>query len=75
MQLAVVVAIVISIASSLIASAREEPIETMATVVSLDGPGWAISNADGKHKVEGSVPGYALQALVEAGKEQDPLSG
>jgi hypothetical protein len=75
MQLAVLLAIITSIASAPIASARDERIETMATVVSLDGPGWAISNADGKHKVEGTVPGYALQALVEAGMEQDPLSG
>lgn len=47
----------------------------MATVLSLDGGGWSIRSGDDKHVVEGAVPGYALQALVEAGKEEDPLKG
>eukprot|EP00884_Botryococcus_braunii_P007790 jgi/Botrbrau1/17011/Bobra.49_2s0069.1 len=47
----------------------------MATVLSLDGGGWSITSGDGNHTVEGNVPGYALQALVEAGKEEDPLKG
>lgn len=48
---------------------------TMAKFLSLNGGGWSIASGDGKHAVEGTVPGYALQALVEAGKEEDPLKG
>jgi hypothetical protein len=47
----------------------------MATILSLDGGGWSITSGDGNHTVDGNVPGYALQALVEAGKEEDPLKG
>lgn len=47
----------------------------MSTVLTLDGGGWSITSGDGNHTATGNVPGYALQALVEVGKEEDPLKG
>ena len=39
----------------------------------LTGTGWQITNGNGSISVDGSVPGYALEALHAAGKAPNPL--
>jgi hypothetical protein len=39
----------------------------------LTGKGWQITNGNGSMTVDGSVPGYALEALQAAGKVGNPL--
>ena len=39
----------------------------------LTGKGWQITNGNGSITVDGSVPGYAVEALQAAGKVPDPL--
>ena len=43
-------------------------------VTDLTGKGWTVQNTNGSMVVDTSVPGYALEALVNAGKAPEPLS-
>ena len=69
MRLALVaVAIVLCTASPVKAQQPNLPL-----VDDLTGKGWTIKNGNGSMTLDASVPGYALEALHEAGKVGDPL--
>ena len=46
---------------------------SLPLVTDLAGPGWTVQNTNGSITLDTSIPGYALEALVNAGKAPNPL--
>ena len=62
------VLLAIALGAAALASADNLPLSS-----DLTGNGWHITNGNGSISVDGSVPGYALEALHAAGKAPNPL--
>ena len=56
--------------SALLCSAQSS---SLPLVTDLSGKGWTVQNTNGSMILDTSVPGYALEALVNAGKAPNPL--
>ncbi|CAK0764706.1 hypothetical protein CVIRNUC_003185 [Coccomyxa viridis] len=47
---------------------------SLPLVTDLAGAGWTVQNTNGSIKLDTSIPGYALEALVNAGQAPNPLA-
>ena len=47
---------------------------SLPLVTDLTGSGWTVQNTNGSIKLDTSMPGYALEALVNAGQAPNPLA-
>ncbi len=47
---------------------------SLPLVTDLTGKGWTVQNTNGSITLDTAVPGYALEALVNAGKAPNPLA-
>ena len=71
MAVRAVLTVLLAIAGS--ASLCSAQSSSLPLVTDLSGKGWTVQNTNGSMILDTSVPGYALEALVNAGKAPNPL--
>ena len=54
-------------------SSAQAQLSNLPLTADLTGNGWTIKNGNGSITLDGSIPGYALEALQASGKVPNPL--